>query len=111
MLLKLPPEAVRLRRLARALGAGEVSEAEYRRARREIIDAFTAVPADAKGAERGFGDTTLRRGDAPRAGAGTAAGGTRPGVVTTSGARRRWWWLLVLALVLTAALLTVPLAR
>jgi hypothetical protein len=43
MFLKLAPETVRLRRLARAFAAGEMSEAEYRQARRQIIDEFLAA--------------------------------------------------------------------
>lgn len=39
-LMKLAPETVRLRRVAKAHALGEFSMAEYRRARREVIDSF-----------------------------------------------------------------------
>ncbi|MEM1432667.1 MAG: ShlB/FhaC/HecB family hemolysin secretion/activation protein [Pseudomonadota bacterium] len=42
MLLKLSAEAVRLRRLTKAFGAGECSQADYRSLRREIIDNYAA---------------------------------------------------------------------
>jgi hemolysin activation/secretion protein len=41
-LLKLSPEATRLRRIAKACAAGEVSRSEYRQARREVIEKFTS---------------------------------------------------------------------
>lgn len=44
-LMKLAPETVRLRRVARAHSMGEFSMAEYRQARREIIDNFEAYRA------------------------------------------------------------------
>jgi len=43
-LMKLAPESVRLRRIARACAAGEFSAEEYRSARREVITNF--VPAE-----------------------------------------------------------------
>ena len=39
-LLQLSPEVVRLRRVAKACCAGELSRTEYRQARREVIDKF-----------------------------------------------------------------------
>ncbi len=44
-LMKLAPETVRLRRVARAHAMGEFSMAEYRQARREVIDNFEAYRA------------------------------------------------------------------
>jgi len=41
-LMKLAPETVRLRRVAKAHSMGEFSMAEYRQARREVIDNFEA---------------------------------------------------------------------
>ena len=43
-LMKLSPESVRLRRIAKAFAAGEFSQQEYRSARREVIVNFVAVP-------------------------------------------------------------------
>jgi hemolysin activation/secretion protein len=45
-LMKLSPESVRLRRIAKAFAAGEFSQQEYRSARREVIVNFVAVPVD-----------------------------------------------------------------
>jgi len=45
-LMKLAPETVRLRRVARAHALGEFSMAEYRQARREVIDNFEAYRAE-----------------------------------------------------------------
>ena len=39
-LMKLAPEIVRLRRVAKAYAAGEFSRFEYREARREVIENF-----------------------------------------------------------------------
>ena len=39
-LMKLSPETVRLRRIAKACAAGEFSQNEYRAARREVIENF-----------------------------------------------------------------------
>ena len=39
-LMKLSPETVRLRRVSKAHALGEFSMAEYRQARREVIDNF-----------------------------------------------------------------------
>ena len=39
-LLQLSPEVTRLRRVARACAAGELSRIEYRQARREVIYKF-----------------------------------------------------------------------
>ena len=44
-LMRLRPEVVRLRRVAKACAAGEVSRSEFRRARREVIADFAAVDA------------------------------------------------------------------
>ncbi len=45
-LMKLAPETVRLRRVAKAHAMGEFSLAEYRQARREVIDNFDATELD-----------------------------------------------------------------
>jgi hemolysin activation/secretion protein len=45
-LMKLAPESVRLRRIAKAFAAGEFSEEEYRTARREVISNFVPSPLD-----------------------------------------------------------------
>ncbi|MEQ8991904.1 MAG: SHOCT domain-containing protein, partial [Pseudomonadales bacterium] len=58
--MKLPPEAVRLRRLARAHAAGELSEAEYRQSRRDLLDRFEAAPDEVRDH---FDDSTRPRWD------------------------------------------------
>ena len=45
-LMKLSPETVRLRRIAKAFAAGEFSEEEYRLARREVIVNFVPMAMD-----------------------------------------------------------------
>jgi len=45
-LMKLSPETVRLRRIAKAFAAGEFSQQEYRTARREAIANYVVTPAD-----------------------------------------------------------------
>ncbi|MEM1229679.1 MAG: ShlB/FhaC/HecB family hemolysin secretion/activation protein [Pseudomonadota bacterium] len=60
-LLKLSPDAVHLRRIARAYHAGECSRAEYRAARAEIIETFSRQPSVEDTQRR---DDTLRTLDA-----------------------------------------------
>ncbi len=45
-LMKLSPESVRLRRIAKAYAAGEFSMHEYRQARRDVIGNFTTQSMD-----------------------------------------------------------------
>ena len=54
-LLKLTPESERLRRIAKAHAAGEISRGEFRSIRAEVIDGFLAAP------ERDVGDDTQPR--------------------------------------------------
>ncbi len=81
--MKLSPETVRLRRIAKAHAAGEFSQSEYRAARREVIVNFRAMPLD--------DDDTQ-----PRAPTGEIEA---VGLAVPAGARRPWrrWALLVLA--------------
>jgi hemolysin activation/secretion protein len=115
-LLKLSPDAVHLRRVARAYRAGECSKRDYRRARAEIIERFARQPATEDTQRR---DDTLRTGDiTARRLAGPAlamqaandADLTAPVVRSRAG---RWRRLLVPGLLLllvaaTALLATVP---
>lgn len=118
--MKLPPEAVRLRRLARAHAAGELSEAEYRQSRRELLDRFEAVPdaaadsLDDSTRPRWDDDVTLRGGADVGGGAGTCAADSTatmraPEAVTplrVGGRRLLWFATLLLAAV--AVLLVLP---
>ena len=54
-LLKLTPESERLRRIAKAHAAGEISRSEFRSIRSEVIDGFVAA------SERDVGDATQPR--------------------------------------------------
>lgn len=96
-LLQLSPEATRLRRIAKACAAGEVSRLEYREARRQVIDKFVGD------IHNGIEDTvprfdldiTQRRGEVV------------PEPVQTIN-RQSWFMWLALLLVLLAGL-SVPL--
>ncbi len=55
------PEVSRLRRLAKACAAGEVSRTEYRAARRRVIEALSRDPLRDDTIPRFDGDTTVRR--------------------------------------------------
>lgn len=106
-LMRLSPECVRLRRMARAHAAGELSEAEYRAARREVIDRFAvtgAPPADDDTRPRWPDEPTLRNGArvAGRLGAVAQTADDDPAL------RPRWLWLLASALVVVAMLLGLP---
>ena len=80
-LMKLAPETVRLRRVAKAHAAGEFSRFEYRAARREVIENFRP---DALG-----DDDTQRRSVDPSVGAGDA---------DVRSSRRHWHWIMMLVL-------------
>lgn len=99
-LMKLAPESVRLRRIARAHAAGEMSEAQYRAIRREVIDSFPAAPPPDDDTRRRDAEATLR-------GAYAVGGGPRVDGAADSGVRR-WFWLAVLGLLLAAAATAVP---
>ncbi|MFW6094543.1 MAG: hypothetical protein ACODAC_11270 [Pseudomonadota bacterium] len=99
-LMKLRPEVVRLRRIARAHAAGEVDEAEYRRARREVIDNFSPPPPDGELTRPRWSEApTLRKDEqaAEMVEAPTAA----------AGRQRRWLWLGALGLVLLGCYLAL----
>ena len=59
--MKLAPETVRLRRIAKAYAAGEFSRFEYRQARREVIETFAETLG---GRNRDVDDTRPRWHDA-----------------------------------------------
>ncbi len=103
-LMRLAPECVRLRRMARAWAAGEMTQAEYRRARRELIDGFpTVAPVDDDTQPRFLDEPTLRS-DSRFSGRLSVTAETEE--VTQND--RRWLWLAGLILVLAAAILTLP---
>ncbi len=95
-LLKLSPEAIRLRRIAKACAAGELSRLEYREARRAMIDKFVASRLrNAEDTQPRFDlDITQRR--------PVMAGGDEEPVVGT----RAWmFWLLAALIAVAVALL------
>ena len=100
MLLRLTPDGERLRRIAKAHAAGELSTTEYRRIRTDVIESFSAadVPCD------GAGDDTQQRWiDSPPAQVTQAhaqfAAAVRP--------PDRQWRRLVLVIVVLGALLAL----
>ena len=50
-LLRLSPDSERLRRIAKAHAAGELSTPDYRRIRAEVIDGFADAPPETPGDE------------------------------------------------------------
>ena len=93
-LLRLSPDSERLRRIAKAHAAGEMSTPDYRRIRAEVIDRFVIG-----GTEAGDDDTQPRWLERPRAPA------TRPEPIVDPDpprVRRVWWWLLVVSLIVVA---------
>ncbi len=109
-LMRLSPECVRLRRMAKAHAAGEMSEAEYRQGRRQVIDGFAAgaiiTPEDDDTRPRWSEEPTLRSASVLR-GPARAAAAVQPTDQDPAGTRR-WLWLVALALVLGAAVLGLP---
>jgi hypothetical protein len=96
--LKLAPDTVRLRRMARAFAAGEISEAEYREARREIIDGFRS--------EAPSQNTTHRRtpdDDFPR----QPEAVPQPVGAPLAMVRRHGFWLAIVAGLLVFVLVTL----
>lgn len=95
-LLRLSPDSERLRRIAKAHAAGELSTPDYRRIRTEVIDGFGGVAPDDQG-----GDDTqprwLERAIAPTINTDRQPE-PPPGVV----AARTGAWLIALIMVLIA---------
>lgn len=109
-LLRLHPEVVRLRRLARACAAGEVSDSEYRLARREVIRGFSrldsgAVPSPSTD-DTQTRDATERRAVSPDFSQTTLKAVTMPDASKTPTARPALFWLAVLLLVMLGAAIT-----
>ncbi len=69
-LMRLAPETVRLRRIARAWAAGECSLQDYREARREVIANFSMSAFDDDDTRPRWDEQTLRGVGDDRAGAG-----------------------------------------
>jgi hypothetical protein len=107
-LMKLSPECVRLRRLAKAHAAGEIGTAEYRASRREVIDSFVAgVPSSPAGDDdtrpRWPDDITLRGGHEA-----VEMAATGPASAGVGGAGRRLLWVVTVLLACVALLLALP---
>ncbi len=94
-LLQLSPEATRLRRIAKACAAGELTRTQYRQARREVIGKFAASlgEGDEDTVPRYDLDVTQRR-------------ATLPATESIHVVQRQNWpmWMLLIALVFAALL-------
>ena len=91
ILMQLPPEVTRLRRMARACAAGEVSRRDFRKARRNVIAKYAAANVDKT--ERRAADATVPRMAKTRR-------------TDVEAAKPPWWWLAI-GLLACAALLPV----
>lgn len=92
-LLRLSPDSERLRRIAKAHAAGEMSTPDYRRIRADVIDRFGT------GEERDLGDNTERRWLERPAQPLLTDAPIEPSRLSWFAGRRAWWVALVLALV------------
>ena len=94
-LLRLSPDSERLRRIAKAHAAGELSTPDYRRIRAEVIERFSIGEA-----EELDDDTQPRWLDRP-----VATPPLMPPVATDAAAptRRLWWWALIVSVIVIAA--------
>jgi len=94
-LLRLSPDSERLRRIAKAHAAGELSTPDYRRIRAEVIERFSSGEA-----EELDDDTQPRWLDRP-----VATPPLMPPVATDAAAptRRLWWWALIVSVIVIAA--------
>jgi len=102
--MRLAPESVRLRRMAKAHAAGELTEQEYRDARRQVIDNF---PVDAVADD----DTRPRWSQEPTLRSSSGMAGCIGAETPLAGAvqrPRRWPWVALLAVLLAGAMLVVP---
>lgn len=111
-LMKLAPECVRLRRMAKAHAAGEVTEDEYRQARREVIDGFSSAPYHDDDTRPRFAEDPTLRNEGSVSDAVPSAVGSPQQSLEVHGSRR-WLWLGLLALAAAAAtaLAGLPQAR
>ena len=93
-LLRLSPDSERLRRIAKAHAAGELSTPDYRKIRTEVIERF------GNGETQDFGDNTERRWIERPASATTPNDAPMPRPRTPWFADRRAWWLAIAAALL-----------
>jgi hypothetical protein len=106
--MKLSPESVRLRRLAKAHAAGELGTAEYRASRREVIDNFAAGVSSSPAGDddtrpRWPDDITLRGGHGA-----VEMVASEPASADAGGAGRRLLWVVTVLLACVALLLALP---
>lgn len=94
-LLKLSPDATRLRRVAKACAAGELSRMQYREARREVIEKFAVAVQN--GVEdtvpRFDGDITQKRPDVPVE------------IIETAARQNRLTWMLLVSVVVAGLMM------
>ena len=83
-LIKLAPEAIRLRRMSRAYATGDISQSEYRAARRDIIERFETQSGS-------LIDETQRR--------QRVVAPSTHGAGALRGASNLFWWIVGFALI------------
>ncbi|MCR9277680.1 MAG: hypothetical protein NXH85_06865 [Pseudomonadaceae bacterium] len=109
-LLRLHPEVVRLRRLARACAAGEVSDEEYRLARRQVIRDFSALESGADSVasddDTQTRDATQRRMVTNELSQTTLEVIDMPDASKAAGSRSTLIWLLLVSFLMLAAAIT-----
>jgi hemolysin activation/secretion protein len=94
-LLRLSPDSERLRRIAKAHAAGELSTPDYRRIRTEVIERF--VSGEAEESDDDTQPRWLERPDPPEARSDSIADADAP-----RRSRRVWWWVLIVSVLVIA---------
>jgi hypothetical protein len=97
-LLRLSPDSERLRRIAKAHAAGELSTPDYRRIRAEVIERFSSGEA-----EQFDDDTQPRWFDRPIPAAQPSLAPVPTDVPAAPARRRLWLWALVVSVIVIAA--------
>ncbi len=97
-LLRLSPDSERLRRIAKAHAAGELSTPDYRRIRAEVIEHFGGAAND------DHGDDTQRRWfERPPSAAVAIKTDPSPPVIVRAMARSRVWWIALVVSIIAIA--------
>jgi hypothetical protein len=103
-LLRLNPDSERLRRIAKAHAAGELSTPDYRRIRADVIDSFAGAPPEATGDETE--PRWLYRPIAPAIRTDPPLSRRKPG-----GPSPLWTWLLAVVVLVLVIFVAVAAAR
>ena len=99
-LLRLSPDSERLRRIAKAYAAGELSTPDYRRIRAEVIERFRGAEADEldDDTQPRWLERPIPSAQASRAQPSAAV----PSDAPASTRRRVWWWALLVSVIVIA---------